>query len=202
MYTVIGAPRNRTFRVIWMLEELGEAYDRNLAKQHSPDVLEHSVIGKLPILVDQGHGISDSAAILTYLADKHGRFTAPAGTIDRAKQDAVTFQVLDDLESIIWIATRHGFILPEERRCADLKDSAKWEWARNLQGVEKRFKGPFVMGDDFTLTDILLTHTLSWGMGAKFPVESDVLTDYVKRMSERPAYQRAVESEKGGVAAA
>jgi glutathione S-transferase len=201
MYTVIGAPRNRTFRVIWMLEELGEPYDRNAAKQHSPAVLEHSIIGKLPVLVDDGHGISDSAAILTYLADKHGRFTAPAGTIARAKQDAVTFQVLDDLESIIWIATRHGFILPEERRCADLKDSAKWEWARNLKGVEKRFKGPFVMGEEMTVPDILLTHTLGWAYRAKFPVESDLLLDYMKRMGERDAYLRAMASEDGLAAA-
>ncbi|WP_375174243.1 glutathione S-transferase family protein [Pseudooceanicola sp.] len=201
MYTVIGSPRNRTLRVIWMLEELGEPYERNAAKQHTPDVLEHSIIGKLPVLVDQGHGISDSAAILTYLADKHGRLTAPAGTIERAKQDAVTFQVLDDLESIIWIATRHGFLLPEEQRCPDLKNSAKWEWAKNIKGLEKRFKGPFVMGDEMTITDILLTHTLGWGIGAKFPVESEVLQDYVKRMRQRDAYLRAMASEDGLAAA-
>lgn len=196
MYTVIGAPRNRTFRIIWMLEELGEAYDRTPAKQHSPEVLKYSEIGKLPVLVDDDQGISDSAAILTYLADKHGRMTAPAGTMARAKQDAVTFQILDDLESIIWVATRHGFILPEEHRCADLKDSAKWEWAKNLKGIEKRFKGPFVMGEEITVPDILLTHTLNWGFGAKFPSESEVLQDYCKRMASRDAYLRAVASEK------
>ena len=49
MYTVIGAPRNRTFRVIWMLEELGEPYERVKVKQHTPEVLAHSVIGKLPV---------------------------------------------------------------------------------------------------------------------------------------------------------
>ena len=202
MYIVIGSARNRTFRVVWMLEELGEAYDRNAAKQHSPAVREHSVIGKLPVLVDQGHSITDSAAILTYLADKHGKMTAPAGTIDRAKQDALTFQILDDLESIIWIATRHGFILPEEHRCAGLKDSAKWEWGRNLKMLEKRFKGPFVMGDEITVPDILLTHVLNWAGNAKFPMESDVLNDYVKRMRDRPAFQRAVESEEALIAAA
>ena len=200
MYNVIGAPRNRTFRIIWMLEELGEPYERTPVKQHTPEVMKYSEIGKLPVLVDDGQGISDSAAIVTYLADKHAKMTAPAGTIARAKQDAVTFQVLDDLESIIWIATRHGFILPEERRCPDLKDSAKWEWAKNLKGLEKRFKGPFVMGDEMTVPDILLTHTLSWGAGAKFPVESDLLLDYGKRMRERDAYKRAVASEDAAAA--
>lgn len=201
MYNVIGAARNRTFRIIWMLEELGEPYERTLVKQHTPEVLKYSELGKLPVLVDGEDGISDSAAILTYLADKHGKLTAPAGTIARAKQDAVTFHVLDDLESIIWIATRHGFILPEERRCPDLKDSAKWEWAKNIKAIEKRFKGPFVMGDEMTITDILLTHTLNWGFGAKFPIESDLLLDYGKRMRSRDAYLRAVSSEDQAAAA-
>lgn len=196
MYTVIGAAKNRTFRVIWMLEELGLSYDRIRAKQHTPEILKHTPIGKMPVLLDDGQAISDSAAILTYLADKHGGLTAPAGTIARGQQDAVTFQVLDDLESVVWVATRHGFILPEEQRVAGVKDTAKWEWARNIKGIEARFKGPFVMGEDMTLTDILLTHTLNWGFGAKFPIESDVLLDYSKRMRGRDAFQRAVASEE------
>ena len=196
MYTVIGAAQNRTFRVIWMLEELGEAYERIPAKQHTPEILRHSSLGKMPVLLDDGEAITDSAAILTYLADKHGRMTAKAGTIARAKQDGMTFHVLDDLESVIWMATRHGFILPEEHRVAGVRDSAKWEWARNLRAIEARFKGPFLMGEEMTVPDILLTHTLNWGIGAKFPVESDVLQAYVKRMRDREAFQRAAASEK------
>jgi glutathione S-transferase len=196
MYTVIGSANNRTFRVIWMLEELGQSYERIRAKQHTPEVKEHSSLGKLPVLLDDGEAITDSAAILTYLADKHGALTAPAGTIARAKQDALTFQILDDLEGIIWAATRHGFILPEEHRVAGVKDTAKWEWAKNLKAVEARFQGPFLMGDDMSVPDILLAHVLNWGFGAKFPMESDVLMDFGKRMRARDAFQRAVVSEQ------
>ena len=56
------------------------------------------------------------------------------------------------------------------------------------------------MGDEMTVPDILLTHTLSWGAGAKFPVESDLLLDYGKRMRERDAYKRAVASEDAAAA--
>lgn len=196
MYTVIGSANNRTFRVIWMLEELGQSYDRIRAKQHAPEVKEHSPLGKLPVLLDGDDAITDSAAILTYLADKHGALTAPAGTIARAKQDALTFQILDDLEAIIWAATRHGFILPEDKRVAGVKDTAKWEWARNLKGIEARFQGPFLMGDQMRVPDILLTHTLGWGFGAKFPIESDTLLAYSKEMRSRDAYKRAVASEQ------
>lgn len=196
MYTVIGSAQSRTFRVIWMLEELGEPYERIPAKQHTPEILQHSPLGKVPVLLDDGEPITDSAAILTYLADKHGKLTAKAGTIARARQDGMTFHVLDDLEGVIWMATRHGFILPEEHRVAGVRDSAKWEWARNLRAIEKRFKGPFLMGEEMTVPDILLTHTLNWGLNAKFPVESDLIQAYLKRMREREAFQRAVASEK------
>jgi glutathione S-transferase len=196
MYTVIGAAKNRTFRIIWMLEELGQPYQRNRAQPQSPEVTQHSVLGKLPVMVEDGEGISDSVAILTYLADKHGSLTAPAGTIARGKQDALTFQILDDLESLVWSAARHSFVLPEEKRVPAVKDTLKWEWAKNLKTLERRFQGPFVMGSEITVPDILLTHTLNWAYGAKFPIESDDMMAYAKRMRERDAYLRAVASEE------
>lgn len=196
MYTVIGAAQNRTFRVIWMLEEIGQPYDRIRAKQHTPEIKAHSPLGKMPVLLDGDDAITDSMAIMTYLADRHAALTAPAGTIARAKQDALSFHILDDLESLVWTGARHGFILPEDRRVPAVKDTLKWEWARNLKKVEARFQGPFLMGDDMTVPDILLTHVLNWGLGAKFPIESDVLLDYGKRMRDREAFQRAVASEK------
>ena len=90
MYTVIGATRTRTLRVMWLLEELGETYDQDPAAPNSDSALKYNVLGKIPALVDNGHTLTDSVAIMTYLADKHGRFTAPAGTPQRALQDAMT----------------------------------------------------------------------------------------------------------------
>ena len=52
------------------------------------------------------------------------------------------------------------------------------------------------MGSEITVPDILLTHTLNWAYGAKFPIESDDMKAYAKRMRERDAYLRAVASEE------
>ena len=108
----------------------------------------------------------------------------------------MTFQILDDLESLVWSAARHSFVLPEEKRVPAVKDTLKWEWAKNLKTLERRFQGPFVMGSEITVPDILLTHTLNWAYGAKFPIESDDMMAYAKRMRERDAYLRAVASEE------
>ncbi|WP_281708060.1 glutathione S-transferase family protein [Phaeobacter italicus] len=196
MYTVIGKQLTRCYRVLWALEELGQEYDLNPALPQSPDVLALNPSGKVPILVENGEAITDSTAIITYLADKHGKLTAPAGTLARAKQDAVTHMLLDELDAVLWTAARHSFILPEDKRVPEVKDSLKWEFARSLNRLEARMQGPYLMGEDFTIADIICTHCLNWAYSAKFPLENKALLEYSKRMRSRPAFQKVAASVK------
>ncbi|WP_271880928.1 glutathione S-transferase family protein [Phaeobacter italicus] len=196
MYTVIGKQLTRCYRVLWALEELGQEYDLNPALPQSPDVLALNPSGKVPILVENGEAITDSTAIITYLADKHGQLTAPAGTLARAKQDAMTHMLLDELDAVLWTAARHSFILPEDKRVPEVKDSLKWEFARSLNRLEARMQGPYLMGEDFTIADIICTHCLNWAYSAKFPLENKALLEYSKRMRSRPAFQKVAASVK------
>ncbi len=196
MYTVIGKQLTRCYRVLWALEELGQEYDLNPALPQSPDVLALNPSGKVPILVEDGEAITDSTAIITYLADKHGQLTARAGTLARANQDAVTHMLLDELDAVLWTAARHSFILPEDKRVPEVKDSLKWEFARSLNRLEARMQGPYLMGEDFTIADIICTHCLNWAYSAKFPLENKALLEYSKRMRSRPAFQKVAASVK------
>jgi glutathione S-transferase len=126
MYQVIGVPKTRAFRVLWTLEELGQSYDLVPAQPQSAEARAANPSGKVPALVEDGESITDSVAIITYLADKHGALTAPAGTLARAKQDAITNMVIDEMDAILWTAARHSFILPEDRRVPEIKDSLNW----------------------------------------------------------------------------
>ncbi|WP_122074589.1 glutathione S-transferase family protein [Pseudophaeobacter sp. EL27] len=190
MYKVIGTPLSRSFRVLWALEELGQPYELNPAPPQSPDILAVNASGKVPALMEGEAVLTDSTAIITYLADKHGGLTAPAGTLARAQQDAMTQRFLDELDAILWTAARHSFALPKDQRVPEVKPSLKWEFNRNLDRIETQIKGPFVMGEEFTLADIVLTHCLNWAYGAKFPVENQAMLDYGKAMRSRPAHQR------------
>ena len=69
--------------------------------------------------------ISDSMAILTYLADKHKKLTYPAGTKERAQQDSLTFAINDEIDSILWMSARHDFILPEDKRIKGINKSLR-----------------------------------------------------------------------------
>ena len=86
MYKVIGTPQTRAFRVIWMLEELELPYELVPAPPRSEGVVAFNPSGKVPVLIDNGTPITDSTAIIQYLADKHGQLTHPAGTLERARQ--------------------------------------------------------------------------------------------------------------------
>lgn len=192
MYRVIGTAKSRALRVLWMLEELGQPYDHIPANPRSDGVAQFNPAGKVPVLIDDGTPITDSTAILTYLADKHGKLTHPAGTVARAKQDGLTHMVLDELDAILWTAARHSFILPEDRRVPQVKDSLKWEFSRNIERLASNMQGPFLMGETMTIADIIAAHCLNWAHGAKFDIDPPALVDYAKMMRARDAFKRAV----------
>jgi glutathione S-transferase len=192
MYQVIGGTQSRAFRVMWALEELGQDYEHVECKPHSPEALAANPSGKIPALRVGSDVLTDSTAIITYLADKHGALTHPAGTIARARQDGMTHMVLDELDAVLWTATRHSFTLPEERRVPDVKASLKWEFARNAGRLADCLgDGPFLMGDTMTVADIVATHCLNWAYSAKFLIEDERLLSYGKAMRGRAAFKRA-----------
>ncbi|MEO1790370.1 MAG: glutathione S-transferase family protein [Pseudomonadota bacterium] len=192
MYRLVGPAKTRTMRVLWMLEELGVDYAHDPSPPRSDTVRALSPLGKVPVLVDGDAKLTDSTAILTYLADKHGALTHPAGTIERAGQDAVTQFLLDEMDALLWTAARHSFILPDDRRVPAIKDSLRWEFAQSeARLVAILGAGPFLTGDQMTVADIIATHCGNWAVGAKFPLTDHVLKDYLRRMRDRPAYQRA-----------
>lgn len=189
MYTVIGSVSSRTFRVLWALEEMGLEYHHIAAGPRSAEARAHNPLGKIPVLLDGDDALTDSTAIMTYLADKHGTMTAPAGTVARARQDALTFWLVDEFDAILWFAAKHSFVLPKEHRVPAIKDSLKSEFARSLDHFATRIAGEFVMGDQISIPDILAVHCLNWAIGAKFPVENDVVNAYAKRLRARDAFK-------------
>lgn len=199
MYKVIGSRKTRALRVIWFMEELGEPYELVAAAPRSDEVRAVNPLGKVPVLQEGDMAICDSTAIMTYLADKHGRLTRPAGTLERAAQDSLTHFLLDEFDACLWTAARHSFVLPEEWRHPEIKPSLKWEFERSVEHFSKRLgENAFLLGEELTIPDIIAAHCLRWAIGAKFPVGPENVRSYLLRMTERPAFQRAA-GERGAV---
>lgn len=194
MYRVIGTVKSRAFRVLWMLEELGQEYALIQAGPRSDEALKYNSLGKIPALLDGNDVLTDSVAIMTYLADKHGALTAPAGTLARARQDAMTLWLIDEIEAPLWINAKHTFVLPEKLRVDGLKPTLHKEFSRNAEtfaGMLDAAGGDFIMGDQITLPDLLAVHCFGWAFGAEFPALPEPLKAYTKRLRARPQFRAA-----------
>jgi glutathione S-transferase len=129
---------------------------------------------------------------MTFLGDRHGKLTHAAGTIHRARQDSLTQAIVDEFDAALWAAARHSFVLPEDKRVPAVKDSLRWEFERSQEQFVPRMAedGPFLMGEEMTIPDILLAHCMGWAVAAKFPV-TEPLKEHARRMRDRPAFARA-----------
>ena len=201
MYKIVGSPRSRFTRVSWMLEELGQAFEIEKASPQSPELKHYNPAGKGPVLVDS-HGdeeivIIDSAAICTYLADRHpdaGMSAAPA-TAERAAIDSWMHFSQNELETPLWLKARHKFILPEELRL-DVGPVCAFDFERAVAAMDARLgDNEFAIGNRFTAADVVLGHTGNWGRNAKFDIKSDRVNAYFDRVLARPALARAREKE-------
>ncbi|RDV29035.1 glutathione S-transferase family protein [Alteromonas aestuariivivens] len=202
MYTLYGFPKTRAFRVTWALEEIGLPYEYKLVnllkgEHRRPPFSERNPSAKVPWLECEQGGLSESAAILTYLADKHGQqeFIPKPGTFERAHFEQMMYFLMTELEQPLWYRAKHTFILPEEYRIKQMLAVSDWEFERaadvfsTLLGEQE-----FVCGDTLTVADILATHILVWAQGESLRLPEN-LKQYADRMVERPAYRKAREVE-------
>jgi glutathione S-transferase len=188
MYKVIGSPKTRAFRVMWMLNELGEPYEIDPFPPRDPALAAINPSLKVPVLQDGKDYVIDSVAICQYLADKHGKMTFPAGTIQRAHQDSFTQFAVDDVELCLWVAAKHSFALPVEYRVADVKRACKFDFDRAMASLSERLGDKtYVMGETFTVPDLLLVHCAGWAASMGWTPSQDNLIAYIERVRARPS---------------
>ncbi|SHF27905.1 glutathione S-transferase [Modicisalibacter ilicicola DSM 19980] len=202
MITLYSYPNSRSLRVAWTLEELGLEYacryvDLAAGGGQGADYLARHPDGKVPALQDGELTLFESAAICRYLAERYGEGRLlPAEPERRAILDQWLFFIVSELEQPLWTQAKHKFALPQERRAPAVIPTAAWEFQRALAALQRGFDGEgWLLGDDFTIADILLGHTLSWAQSAKQPLPA-VLEDYRQRCNARPAREEACRREE------
>ena len=191
MRELYGSLRSRAFRVRWMLEELALPYDYHPEPPRSERVVALNRSGRVPVYVEDGQVMTDSVAIMTYLADRAGRFTHPAGTVARARQDALTFRIIDDMDAILWTAAKHSFALPEDWRQPQIKETLALEFDHNARALAEELAGDYLTGDAPVIPDFVLAHCWGWAGMAHMPRHAPALDAHAARMRARPAWARA-----------
>ncbi len=203
MITVYGYPQTRTNRVTWMLEELGVEYKFNFVDLMKGEARSESYrsinpSGKVPSLSDDELVLTESAAILTYLGDKYGSAPiVPApGSSKRGTHDQWLCFAIAELEQPLWTIGKHKFALPKERRVSEIFETAAWEFQQALALLSVGLgKNDFILGSEFSAADIVIGHTLFWGLSFKQSIEQENLNAYINRLKDRPARLAAIEKE-------
>jgi len=198
MYVAVGWPGSRLTRVTWMLEELGQPYRIEKAKQNSETMLRHNPTGKMPALVDDSVVVTDSAVICAYLADRHPDAGLGASEEPGARAAFMSWLLYaqSEFEAPLWNKLRHKFILPEDCR-ADVGAATAHDFAIEVANLERKLNGGnFALGDRFSAVDVILGHCGQWARGGKFEVASDAVNAYFDRVLGRPALARAVAAEQ------
>ncbi|MGI9390449.1 MAG: glutathione S-transferase family protein [Boseongicola sp.] len=188
---VTGPVRSRTFRVLWLLEELELAYEHRVEMPHSDVVNALNTLRQVPILQDGDAVLTDSLAILHYLSDREARFTYPVATPERAHMDARINFVLTEIEAPLWMRGRHSYVLPEEMRHAEIFPMLD----RDIKMAEKKFArllgdAEYLAGDQFTIADIVAGHVAGWAAGLDLVDKGGPLGTYFERLKTRPAWAR------------
>lgn len=201
MYRVIGHPATRAFRVIWALEEIGAAYSIEPVRPHQSAITSVNPGGRVPALEVINHHqvdtapavIIDSTAIVQYLADSHQLLTYAAGSFERAVQDSFTHLALDEFDSVCWVLARHDFVMPESLRQKEaVLPGVQWDIDRAQTNLAARLgDNAYVMGDTFTVPDIVLGHCLGWAQRSNLSITSKPVLQYFDRLKSRDAFKRA-----------
>lgn len=207
MLTLFYAPRSCALASLVALEEAGASFelrrvDLAKAEQQSKEYLAVNPKGRVPVLATERGFLTETPAILAYIAQTHPE--AKLAPVD----DAFAFAELQAFNSYL-CSTLHVAHAHKMRGSRWADDEAAFESMRRKvpQSVGACFdlieqgmlRGPWVMGDAFTVADAYLFTVARWieGDGVD-PVRLPRVMDHRKRMMDRPAVAKALAQETAG----
>ena len=183
----------RSIRARWTLQELGVDFEPitvNLVagEHHRPDFLKLNPAGKLPVLVDGDLVLTESIAIVVYLAEKYrGKGLLPTDPVQRAEVNRWLLFTATELEQPLWRIVRHTRLYREQDRLPGDVTLAGKEFQAMAEIAERHMQGRrFVVGDTATVADFVLAYTLDWGNEAKLLDHCPKLLAYMEEMYARP----------------
>ena len=217
MIVVHHLNNSRSQRVLWLLEELGLAYEVKRYQRDAktmlapPELRAVHPLGKSPVIQDGEVRLAESGAILEYLVARYGngRLATAAGAPERlrytywmhfAEGSAMPPLLLKLVFDRIEKGPMPFFVRPIARAIARRAKSSfiQPNIDRNLDFMEGELgKSDWFAGAEFSAADIQMSFPLEaararGGLDAKRPR----LMSFLERIHARPAYRRAI--EKGG----
>jgi len=193
---------SRSQRILWLLEELGLAYEvKRYARDPKtmlapPSLKAVHPLGKSPVIVDAGRAIAETGAIVEYLVEKGDGHLGPPAHRDAALRYRHFLHYAEGSLMppllVLLVIGRLGLLGRPARKPIQAMLDVHLDWLE-AELAER----PWFAGDDFTAADVMMSFPLEaarqrGGLDASRPN----LTDWLERIHARPAYGRAL--ERGG----
>lgn len=206
VYTLYYFPSNASAAPHMLLEEIGADHelvlvDKKAGAQKAPDYLKLNPTGRIPVLIDNGQVIFESAAIMLHLVDQHPQAgMAPAYG---SPQRALFYQWLVFLTNSLQEAQMLWFyperlVGEDQAAAAKIKQAAEQRIAGFLDIIEAHLQanGPNFLGNSASAVDLYFTMLARWARGMDFPPRGrSNVARLLDLTTNRPAVKQAYAQE-------
>ncbi|MGC6471399.1 MAG: glutathione S-transferase family protein [Parvibaculales bacterium] len=210
MITLWGAGTTRTFRPIWMAEELGLTYELHPIGPRTGETqtAEFSALTrkqKVPFMIDGDVKLSESLTICRYLREAYqgNDVYLPQKLEERVKEDEWCNYIYGEIdETGLYVMRRHGDLSDIYGAAPDVVATTRDYVIKHLGVVAHYVENrDSILDGGFGVADIVLMSCLDWARfyGLDLPLG---LTAYHKGIAERPAFQKAMTINYGTLAEA
>jgi len=200
MVTLYHCVSARSFRPLWLLEELGLPYQLKMLpfppRALAREFLLENPLGTVPLLVDGDTRMTESAAICQYLAARHSPGALDVAVNHPAYGSYLNWLHMSDATLTFpqTLVLRYTHFEPEGRKQPQVAhDYARWFLAR-VRAVDAALQAQeFLCAGRFTAADVSVAYALMLaghlGLTDQLP---PAVQAYWERLQQRPAFQRAL----------
>ena len=186
----------RDLRVLWALEEMGLPYeivgmDHPNHDLDTPAFRAKNPFGQLPVIDDDGVVVTESGAILLYLARKSGKLMPRdlAGESQVLRWSVAALSTVEVPVLTLWFVNVSG-----GKGTGPSKALQDWSELRLGQLDGWLAQREFVATEEFTVADILMTHVLGGGTDQSLLKPHANILAYKERCMGRPAWKRTFDA--------
>ena len=210
MITLYHTTDARSFRALWLLEEMKQPYELKSMvfppRATTPEYLKINPTGAVPTMHDGEVTIYESAAILEYLATRYPSDGLGVASDDPAWGPWLHWLHFGEASLTTPLATllRYAVTEPPERRQPAVVEDYRAFFFNRLTLVEQALQGhDYLVADRFTAADISVGYALMLarmlGLRKQFP---EVIQAYWTRLTQRPAFEAAKKAQEAASVAA
>ncbi|WP_077034902.1 glutathione S-transferase family protein [Pelomonas sp. KK5] len=204
MITLYHTTDARSFRALWLLEEMKQPYALKTMvfppRQSTPEYLGINPTGSVPTLTDGDLTIHESAAILEFLAVRYPSGDLAVGSDEPAWGEWLHWLHFGEASLTTPLATllRYAVTEPPERRQPAVVEDCRAFFFDRLQLVERALEEhDYLVADRFTAADISVGYALMLarflGLGKAFPASVQA---YWTRLKQRPGFDAAKKAQE------